>query len=170
MIPTHSWSRTYSSKRGAANRSVPRISHGEASRTQASRSILKQGGSQHTDRRCDCATDISATLLGLTYLAFIAVLGPGYQWSHYPIHSDYKPKPLVYQALAESPATGYTTTRTSTTGSPSPVPAPLTGCCKPTTIRPRSAPRRRRKTCMPAGVSTKTDGRIRRTRTCRLTG
>lgn len=37
--------------------------------------------------------------LGLTYLAFIAVLGLGYEWSHYLIHSDYKPKTRFYRAI-----------------------------------------------------------------------
>jgi sterol desaturase/sphingolipid hydroxylase (fatty acid hydroxylase superfamily) len=30
---------------------------------------------------------------------FIAVLGLGYEWSHYLIHSDYKPKTRVYRAI-----------------------------------------------------------------------
>ena len=37
--------------------------------------------------------------LGLTYLSFIAVHGLGYEWSHYLIHSDYKPKTRVYRAI-----------------------------------------------------------------------
>lgn len=37
--------------------------------------------------------------LGLTYLVFITMLGLGYEWSHYLIHSDYKPKTLVYHAI-----------------------------------------------------------------------
>jgi len=37
--------------------------------------------------------------MGLTYLAFLAVLGIGYEWSHYLIHSDYKPKTSVYRAI-----------------------------------------------------------------------
>jgi hypothetical protein len=37
--------------------------------------------------------------LGLTYLVFIAMLGVGYEWSHYLIHSDYKPKTRVYRAV-----------------------------------------------------------------------
>jgi hypothetical protein len=37
--------------------------------------------------------------LGLTYLAFIALLGLGYEWSHYLIHSDYKPKTSAYRAI-----------------------------------------------------------------------
>ena len=52
------------------------------------------------------ATDIAITLLafprpgmGLTFLAFLAVLGIGYEWSHYLIHSDYKPKTTVYRAI-----------------------------------------------------------------------
>lgn len=52
------------------------------------------------------ATEIAIALLvfprpgrGLTYLAFLAVLGIGYEWSHYLIHSDYKPKTSVYRAI-----------------------------------------------------------------------
>jgi sterol desaturase/sphingolipid hydroxylase (fatty acid hydroxylase superfamily) len=37
--------------------------------------------------------------LGLTSLVFIAILGLGYEWSHYLIHSDYKPKTAVYRAI-----------------------------------------------------------------------
>ena len=37
--------------------------------------------------------------LGLTYLVFISVLGLGYEWTHYLIHSDYKPKSIVYKAV-----------------------------------------------------------------------
>jgi sterol desaturase/sphingolipid hydroxylase (fatty acid hydroxylase superfamily) len=35
----------------------------------------------------------------LTYLAFIAALGIGYEWSHYLIHSDYKPKTPIFRAI-----------------------------------------------------------------------
>ena len=37
--------------------------------------------------------------LGLTYLVFILMLGVGYEWTHYLIHSDYKPKSSVYKAV-----------------------------------------------------------------------
>jgi hypothetical protein len=37
--------------------------------------------------------------MGLTYLVFISALGLGYEWTHYLIHSDYKPKTLVYRAI-----------------------------------------------------------------------
>lgn len=37
--------------------------------------------------------------LGLTFLAFLTVLGLGYEWCHYLIHSDYKPKTLLYRAI-----------------------------------------------------------------------
>jgi hypothetical protein len=37
--------------------------------------------------------------MGLTYLVFIAVLGLVYEWTHYLIHSDYKPKTAVYRAI-----------------------------------------------------------------------
>ena len=52
------------------------------------------------------ATAIAVTLLvfprlgmGLTYLTVLAVLGIGYEWSHYLIHSDYTPKTSVYRAI-----------------------------------------------------------------------
>jgi hypothetical protein len=37
--------------------------------------------------------------MGLTYLVFITVLGMGYEWSHYLIHSDYRPKTRAYKAI-----------------------------------------------------------------------
>jgi hypothetical protein len=37
--------------------------------------------------------------LGLTYLAFLGVLGLSYEWCHYLIHSDYKPKTRAYRAI-----------------------------------------------------------------------
>ena len=37
--------------------------------------------------------------MGLTYLVFITVLGLAYEWTHYLIHSDYKPKTVVYRAI-----------------------------------------------------------------------
>jgi hypothetical protein len=37
--------------------------------------------------------------LGLTFLVFLTVLGVGYEWTHYLIHSDYKPKSAVYRAI-----------------------------------------------------------------------
>ena len=37
--------------------------------------------------------------MGLTYLVFISALGVLYEWTHYLIHSDYKPKTLVYRAI-----------------------------------------------------------------------
>jgi len=36
---------------------------------------------------------------GLTYLVCIAVAGLGYEWTHYLIHTDYKPKTRVYRAI-----------------------------------------------------------------------
>ena len=46
-----------------------------------------------------CAAGISAAPMGLTYLVFISALGLGYEWTHYLIHSDYKPKTRVYRAI-----------------------------------------------------------------------
>jgi hypothetical protein len=37
--------------------------------------------------------------MGLTFLAFLTVLGLVYEWSHYLIHSDYKPKSRMYRAI-----------------------------------------------------------------------
>ena len=37
--------------------------------------------------------------MGLTFLVCISVLGLGYEWTHYLIHSDYKPKTRVYRAV-----------------------------------------------------------------------
>jgi hypothetical protein len=37
--------------------------------------------------------------LGLTFLCFLLVLGLGYEWCHFLIHSDYKPKTEVYRAV-----------------------------------------------------------------------
>jgi hypothetical protein len=37
--------------------------------------------------------------MGLTFLAFLTVLGLCYEWCHYLIHSDYKPKTRVYRAV-----------------------------------------------------------------------
>jgi sterol desaturase/sphingolipid hydroxylase (fatty acid hydroxylase superfamily) len=37
--------------------------------------------------------------MGLTFLVCIATLGLLYEWTHYLIHSDYKPKTGVYRAI-----------------------------------------------------------------------
>jgi hypothetical protein len=37
--------------------------------------------------------------LGLTYLVLLSTLGLAYEWCHYLIHSDYKPKTAVYRAI-----------------------------------------------------------------------
>ncbi|WP_068058517.1 sterol desaturase family protein [Nocardia xishanensis] len=37
--------------------------------------------------------------LGLTFLLTVTVLGLGYEWTHYLIHTDYKPKRAVYRAV-----------------------------------------------------------------------
>ncbi|MFD0362120.1 sterol desaturase family protein [Nocardia sp. GCM10030253] len=37
--------------------------------------------------------------LGLTFLLTITVLGLGYEWTHYLIHTDYKPKGSLYRAV-----------------------------------------------------------------------
>jgi len=37
--------------------------------------------------------------LGLTFLLMITLLGLGYEWTHYLIHTDYKPKGSLYRAV-----------------------------------------------------------------------
>jgi fatty acid hydroxylase family protein len=37
--------------------------------------------------------------LGLTFLTFLAMLGLCYEWCHYLVHSDYKPKTAAYRAV-----------------------------------------------------------------------
>ncbi|MPY82702.1 MAG: fatty acid hydroxylase family protein [Actinophytocola sp.] len=37
--------------------------------------------------------------LGLTFLTGVAVLGIGYEWMHYLIHSDYRPRSTIYRAI-----------------------------------------------------------------------
>ncbi|MGV0783030.1 sterol desaturase family protein [Mycolicibacterium sp. XJ775] len=37
--------------------------------------------------------------LGLTFLSLLTVLGLAYEWCHYLIHSDYKPKSRAYRAV-----------------------------------------------------------------------
>lgn len=39
------------------------------------------------------------TGLGLTFLVCLGMLGLGYEWCHYLIHSDYKPKTRFYRAI-----------------------------------------------------------------------
>lgn len=37
--------------------------------------------------------------LALTFLATVTVIGCGYEWTHYLIHSDYHPKTRLYKAI-----------------------------------------------------------------------
>lgn len=37
--------------------------------------------------------------MGLTFLVFMAAIGLAYEWTHYLIHTDYKPKTAVYKAI-----------------------------------------------------------------------
>ncbi|WP_236695427.1 sterol desaturase family protein, partial [Mycolicibacterium chubuense] len=37
--------------------------------------------------------------LGMTFLTALALLGLGYEWCHYLVHSDYKPKSAFYRAI-----------------------------------------------------------------------
>ena len=37
--------------------------------------------------------------LGLTYFAMLAAIGMAYEWAHYLIHSDYKPRTSAYRAI-----------------------------------------------------------------------
>jgi hypothetical protein len=36
---------------------------------------------------------------GLTFLAWLSVLGLGYEWCHYLVHTDYKPKTALYRSI-----------------------------------------------------------------------
>ncbi|WP_158889619.1 sterol desaturase family protein [Amycolatopsis anabasis] len=37
--------------------------------------------------------------LGLTFLVFLGLLGLGYEWTHYLVHSDYKPRTWAFRAV-----------------------------------------------------------------------
>ncbi|HEV2783539.1 MAG TPA: sterol desaturase family protein [Actinophytocola sp.] len=37
--------------------------------------------------------------LGLTFLTMVGLLGLGYEWTHYLIHSDYRPRTRLYRAV-----------------------------------------------------------------------
>lgn len=37
--------------------------------------------------------------LGLTFLTMVGLLGLGYEWTHYLIHSDYRPRSRLYRAV-----------------------------------------------------------------------
>ncbi|HET9140484.1 sterol desaturase family protein [Actinophytocola sp.] len=37
--------------------------------------------------------------LGLTFLVVVGLLGLGYEWTHYLIHSDYRPRTRLYRAV-----------------------------------------------------------------------
>src|SRR5262249_40481838 len=37
--------------------------------------------------------------LGLPFLSTLGLLGIGYEWTHYLIHSDYRPKTRIYRAI-----------------------------------------------------------------------
>ncbi|TFV54700.1 fatty acid hydroxylase family protein [Mycobacterium sp. PS03-16] len=37
--------------------------------------------------------------LGLSFLVFLTVLGLGYEWCHYLVHSDYRPRSAPYRAV-----------------------------------------------------------------------
>jgi sterol desaturase/sphingolipid hydroxylase (fatty acid hydroxylase superfamily) len=39
------------------------------------------------------------TELGLTFLIVLASLGLGYEWTHYLVHTDYRPKSAAYRAV-----------------------------------------------------------------------
>ena len=39
------------------------------------------------------------TGLGLTFMTVVGMLGLGYEWTHYLIHSDYRPRSRVYRAI-----------------------------------------------------------------------
>ena len=60
------------------------------------KSLLLGASADRCRLRCWHFRDLD---MGLTYLVFIAALGFGYEWTHYLIHSDYKPKTRVYRAI-----------------------------------------------------------------------
>ncbi len=37
--------------------------------------------------------------LGLTFLSFLMILALGYEWTHYLVHTDYKPRSALYRAV-----------------------------------------------------------------------
>jgi hypothetical protein len=39
------------------------------------------------------------TGLGLTFMTVVGLLGLGYEWTHYLIHSDYRPRSRLYRAI-----------------------------------------------------------------------
>jgi len=39
------------------------------------------------------------TALGLTFMTMVGLLGLGYEWTHYLIHSDYRPRSRLYRAV-----------------------------------------------------------------------
>ena len=71
-----------------------------------------------------------ATAAGAQLLVSVYALMFGYEWTHYLVHSDYRPHSRCVPRRCGA-TTGCTTTRTSTTGSPSPRRAPPTGCSAP---------------------------------------
>lgn len=42
---------------------------------------------------------VPRTGLGLTFLVFVTVVGLSYEWCHYLIHTDYKPKTVCYRSI-----------------------------------------------------------------------
>ncbi|HPX36850.1 MAG TPA: sterol desaturase family protein [Mycobacterium sp.] len=42
---------------------------------------------------------IPRTALGLTFLVTVFAIGVVYEWTHYLVHTDYKPKHVVYRAI-----------------------------------------------------------------------
>ena len=70
---------------------------------------------------------------GLTFLVRSTAAGMVYEWIHYLIHTDYRPRHRPYRSVWRHHRLHHS--RTSTTGSPSPPPGPPTGCCGTYPIR-----------------------------------
>ena len=103
-----------------APRRIGGLDHRPAARARTSTTITSTRATCPTDlhpvegpavgrtaRGRHCAACVSASCdLGLTFLVVLMILGLGYEWTHYLIHSDYKPKTRLYQGdLAKPPAT-----------------------------------------------------------------
>ena len=86
-------------------------------------------GSSRRTWRSRCSRSRGRTA-GPTFMVAMSALMFNYEWVHFLVHSDYRPRAGPYARCGTT--TGCTTTRTSTTGSPSPRRARPTGCSAPT--------------------------------------
>ena len=88
--------------------------------------------------------------LGLTFLAFLTVLGLAYEWMHYLIHSDYKPKTRGLSGRVPAPPATPLQKRALLVHA-SPARERQTGCCGRLRIRPPCPRRRRPRICTATG-------------------